>query len=836
MSFLLGSANSATDTYEISNSLRFATNTDLKRLPAATGQSIKGTLSVWVKFGTPDTAVALIGGFDNSGAKDNDGYFVFQRTADGNLQFEGGDNVYLETSALFRDVTAWYHIVLAIDSGNSTAAQKQRIYVNGAEITAFDTRNNLTNLQDLPMNTTAGNDDALLIGCDEDPDGKGLFFEGYMSEFYWIDQNQYAASDFGEYNDDGVWIPKEFEGSFGVNGVFLQFKETGTSANSSGIGADTGGSNLHFSVTNLVATDVTTDTPTNNFATLNPFGMRYTYNSDPPTNAARLSQGNLVTLTRTSSTGDGNSSSTIALPNSGKFYAEFKIADANGGGIIGIRNVLNAKGVQYIAANGKKSVDGTASSYGNAYGNGHIVGMAIDIDNSKIYFSKDGTFQNSGDPTSGSTGTGAIGYDVAGLIDSDGGDYFIIIGDGGGSIGPVVQSNFGNPSFAVSSGNTDGNGIGNFEFAPPSGYLSFCTKNLASSFTTINDSSKYFQTTLYTGNGSADHAITNDGNSDLQPDWVWIKNRDEADSHCLFDSVRGVTKLWSSDDPAVQSTDGDTLDAFQSDGFRVDADVKVNTNNEKYVAWQWLCNGGTNETAVNESGNNPGNTRQTNTDAGFSIITYVGTGAAGTIAHGLGVRPDWIIVKGMDVATDSMVYHEYNTAAPETDALTLTEAAGTSDNAGWWNDTAPTSSVFTLGDHDRVNKNGNIYIAYCFAAKQGYSKFGNYKGNGIANGVFVYLGFKPAFVIVKSSTKASQSWHHLTGEISTGTNLNPVTDVVDANQNIAERGTFTTDFLSNGFKIRHTSGGTGTVNETYVYMAFAENPFVSSKGIPTTAR
>jgi len=353
-------------------------------------------------------------------------------------------------------------------------------------------------------------------------------------------------------------------------------------------------------------------------------------------------------------------------------------------------------------------------------------------------------------------------------------------------------------------------------------------------YTTINDPSKYFQTQLYTGNGSADHAITNGGNSDLQPDWVWIKNRDAADSHCLFDSVRGVTKLWSSDSAVVESTDADTLDAFQSDGFRVDADVKVNTNTEKYVAWQWKCNAGTTETAVTESGNNPGNTRQTNATAGFSIISYVGTGAAGTIAHGLGVVPDWIIVKGMDVATDSMVYHGYNTAAPETDALNLTETDATSDNAGWWNDTAPTSSVFTLGDHDRVNKDGNTYIAYCFAPKQGYSKFGRYEGNANADGAFVYTGFSPAWLMVKNIDSANvwQVYDNKRGM------PNPNTHRINVNTSDAESGTSDSermDFLSNGFKMRDTSGNVNSAH-TYIYMAFAESPFVSSKGIPATAR
>jgi len=355
-------------------------------------------------------------------------------------------------------------------------------------------------------------------------------------------------------------------------------------------------------------------------------------------------------------------------------------------------------------------------------------------------------------------------------------------------------------------------------------------------FTTINDPSKYFQTQLYTGNGSADHAITNGGNSDLQPDWVWIKNRDATDAHLGFDTNRGVTKMITMSDYVVEATDGDTLDAFQSDGFRVDADVKVNTNNEKYIAWQWLCNAGTTETAVAESGNNPGNTRQTNADAGFSIISYVGTGAAGTIAHGLGVAPDWFIVKATDNATNWMSYHEYNTAAPQTDALVFDENGATSDNAVWWNDTAPTSSVFTVGTHDRVNADGKNFIAYVFAPVQGYSKFGSYVGNGSADGPMVYTGFKPAWLLIKETGNTNE-WRLFDHKRDP---TNQVTKHFESNTTSADSdgglGSNGNDFYSNGFKVRTDNAGNNRNNGEYVYMAFAENPFVSSKGIPTTAR
>ena len=479
MAFLIGGANTLRDTgYEITNSLIFGTDTDLKRLPSATGQSVKGTLSVWVKFGTPDTEMAIIGGFDNSGANDNDGYFVFKRLADGNLQFEGGDNVYLETTALFRDCTAWYHIVLAIDSGNATAAQKQRIYVNGVEITAFDTRNNLTNLQDLPMNTTAGNDDALLIGCDEDTGGKGLFFDGYMSEFYWIDQNQYAASDFGEYNDDGIWIPKEFAGSFGVNGVFLQFKETGTSANASGMGADTGGSTLHFTVTNLTAVDVCVDTPTNNFATMSP----HYKSTSGATNRPIITEG--MTKVTNHASGDSSTLSTIGLAK-GRWYFEAKYSkspdDAQNFPTIGWAKNGNHNDGSFVGINTKDGTNfrgraGTtviANAFDGVPAANDIMGHYIDLDNETLTVHINGSEFHQ---------TAASSIDFSGSTFTEDTGFFQVRYNSNTNVAHFVEFNFGNPNFALSSALSDANGYGDFEFNPTLGgtdYYAVCTQNVA---------------------------------------------------------------------------------------------------------------------------------------------------------------------------------------------------------------------------------------------------------------------------------------------------------------------------------------------------------------------
>ena len=353
-------------------------------------------------------------------------------------------------------------------------------------------------------------------------------------------------------------------------------------------------------------------------------------------------------------------------------------------------------------------------------------------------------------------------------------------------------------------------------------------------YTTIDDPSAHFQTLLYTGDGTSSQAQTNTGNSDLQPDWVWIKKRagGTARAHQLYDSSRGVTKLLHSNSDGAESTQSAGLTAFGSDGFTVGDDDGIGANTATYVAWQWKANGGT-TTSFNESGNNPGGTIQANTTAGFSIITTTGTGATGTIAHGLGAVPHWWISKQRSNAENWAVYHVSNTSAPETEILTLNTTDATADNANAYNDTAPTSTNLTVHTKNEVNTDGRTYVHYVFAPIQGYSKFGSYTGNGNADGPFVYTGFKPAWLIIKR-TSSSGDWLLWDNKRDTSN----VTDaVLKPNSNAAENtGYWYIDFLSNGFKIRATDAEINQSGGTLIYMAFAEHPFVSSKGVPVTAR
>ena len=345
-------------------------------------------------------------------------------------------------------------------------------------------------------------------------------------------------------------------------------------------------------------------------------------------------------------------------------------------------------------------------------------------------------------------------------------------------------------------------------------------------YTTIDDPSAHFQTALYSGNGSNGHVITNDGNSDLQPDFFWQKRRNEARNHILIDTSRGGASYLASNSTAAAGTDYTYVTSFNSDGFTLaSGDTSSNNASGTYVAWQWKANGGT--TASNSDGSIT-STVQANQDAGFSIVTYTGTGNTATVGHGLGVAPKIIIGKRRSQAANWWVGGSILTSA-QTLYLNLTNAIDNVGEAGIFNVT--TSTTFKLGTDTNRNAHNATNVAYCFAEKQGYSKFGSYVGNGNADGTFVYTGFKPAWVMTKE-TGAAGSWVIYDNKRDT---FNPETKLFSA-EAASEEATYTQyDFVSNGFKFR-SSGSENSNGNTHIYMAFAENPFTTSTGIPTTAR
>ena len=349
-------------------------------------------------------------------------------------------------------------------------------------------------------------------------------------------------------------------------------------------------------------------------------------------------------------------------------------------------------------------------------------------------------------------------------------------------------------------------------------------------FTTINDPSKHRQIAIYTGNGSS-QSITFGGNSDMQPDWLWTKNRNSTFDPIMRDTSRGIAnRLLVHATDAEGGATGTT--AFNSDGFSLDSTNTVNNNTNTYVAWGWKANGGT-RTTNSESGNNPAGGYQANTTAGFSIVDYTGTGAAGTMAHGLGAVPTFMIVKNRDEAVDWAVYHQEMRTDGNDSYLEINTSDAAATAGTVWNDTTPTSTVFTVGSNNKTNKDGVKYIAYVFTPIQGYSKFGKYVGNANNEGPFVYTGFKVKWLMVKNASGVD-NWalHDATRNPSNGND-----GELFPNENYAEStGTVRFDFLSNGFKVRHTGSAVNDNGDTIVYMAFAEHPFASSTGTPATGR
>jgi len=344
-------------------------------------------------------------------------------------------------------------------------------------------------------------------------------------------------------------------------------------------------------------------------------------------------------------------------------------------------------------------------------------------------------------------------------------------------------------------------------------------------YTTINKSSDYFNTKLYTGTG-ATNAQTSVG---FQPDWVWIQNRGGTYASVIYDAVRGATKQIEPQGTGAEATVSDTLTSFDSDGFTLGADSSSYCNRSSspntYVAWNWKANG-------SGSSNSDGSITSTvsaNTTSGFSICTYTGTGANATIGHGLGVAPKVVFIKNTYQAENWVVGHD---SIGFTKFLQLNTTAVEATATNRFNDTAPTSSVFSVGTETQVNQAGGTHVAYCFAEKKGFSKFGLYNGNGNADGSFIYTGFKPAFVLIKAKGSL-QNWSILDNKRNT---FNVMDKYIDTNSTNAEGTADIWDFTSNGFKQRNSYASHNASGQGYIYMAFAEVPLVGTNNIPATAR
>jgi hypothetical protein len=672
---------------------------------------------------------------------------------------------------------------------SSGQGNKARIYVNGNQQTV--TYTSLTTTDDTQVNNNvihriAANSYAL-----------SGYFDGYMAEQYLIDGQALTPSSFGETDTTtGSWKPKAYTGTYGTNGFYLKFSDIATTSGSNaGLGKDFSGNANYWTTNNISVTAGTTydamiDSPTltsatvANYAVLNPL--------DTGANTT-ISDGNLKYVT-SSSAGVGTCRGTFGVT-SGKYYFEITAGSTANANTVGIANANmnvttglgdNANGWGY-SNDGYVYNNGSGTNTSATWGSGDIAGIAFDADSGKLWFAKNNTWVLSGNPSAGTSPT------FTGLT---GNTFFPAVSDYGGGSTSNLVANFGQRPFS---------------YTPPTGFVALNTYNLPDS--TIVKGNTVMDATLYTGNGST-QTITNAAG--FKPDLVWNKGRSSAVDNCLTDSNRGANKQLVSNTTGAELTYTNQVTAFNSNGFSLGADNLgySNFSGVTYVGWQWQAGQGS--TSSNTSGSIT-STVSVNATAGFSIVTYTGTGANATVGHGLGVAPKMIICKNRTDVISWLIYHsslgatkylEFNTSA----AVTATPA---------WNNTEPTSSLFTVGTYTNNNGSGKAIVAYCWAEIAGFSKFGSYTGNGSTDGPFVFTNLKPRFIMIKR-TDTTSNWTIL-DTAREGYNVD--NDPLYPNLSDAEGTTDLADILSNGFKLRSTDASVNANTGTYIYAAYAENPF-----------
>jgi hypothetical protein len=763
---LLKSAASAT--YSIGRSLRFNApdSAYLSRTPSVAGNRKTWTWAGWVKRSTLSSGGAkglFLGGTnpDRWCIEFSNDYLYVGGTI-------GGSDKNIAVSALFRDVSAWYHIVIVCDTTQSTSTDRIKFYSNGVRLTDFVNSTGFpAQNTDLAINNTVahqiGNDNA----------SSDRYFDGYLADIHFIDGQALTPTSFGEFDTNGIWQPKAFTGSYGTNGFHLPFSDN-SAATAAALGKDTSGNGNNFTPSNLSVTagagnDSLVDVPTNGSQTDTGVGGEVRGNYcclNPLQNGGNtLSNGNLDAATVSNKA----TASTIGV-SSGKWYCEVTVNTINNGGQVGIAtNAFNlntylggdANGWAY-AFDGKKANNASVASYGATYTTNDVIGIALDLDAGTLVFYKNGSSQ----------GTAYSSLPA--------GTYFFAFGGGGTTPAFSLSWNFGQRPFAY----------------PVSGFKALCTANLPAP--TIVKPSTVMDVALWTGTGATLTATSSLG---FSPDLVWIKSRSAATDNTIYDAVRGAQARLESNNTDAEVTSDGGLTAFNSNGFTLGTLAQVNTNSATYAGWCW----------------------DRSVSAGFDIVTYTGNGSNRTISHSLGVAPQLIIVKQRTAAstTNWAVWHS---SLANTEYLLLNTTGAKATGATYWNSTSPTSSVFSLGTAADVNTNAGTYVAYLWAPVAGFSALGSYTGNGSADGPFVYTGMRPRYLLVKR-TDAISSWEVYDAARNPS---NLVTQLLEANTAGSEfTGTtnYVVDFLSNGFKPRGTFTDLNASGGTYIYAAFAEAPF-----------
>ena len=776
---MMGAGGQSTG-FSIDQSIRFTMGDSayLTRTPDSSSNRRTWTFSFWWKVNTFASGTS-------------GGYSILQA---GSTEFgwsDSDDKLYLidgstlrATTQVFRDPTAWQHIVLAVDTTDSTAGDRIKIYINGVQVTSFSTSNDPSQDFTFDVNDNVAHN----IG----KEGSN-YIDAYIAEMYLIDGTQAAPTAFGEFDDNGVWKPIAYSGSFGTNGFHIDGRD------SSDLGDDESGNGNDFTSSGLAAADQVNDSPTLNYPTLNRVDFQTGSN-------VTLTDGNLnIANANSGSTNDIRATFGVS---SGKWYWEVEADSLGQSGVN--REFIGIVGTEFDITAGSAGANFSADSTGYAFATtgqkitaGQYIGVALDLDNGKIYWSINGTFQNSGDPAGG---TGEAYSSIS------------------GTFAPAVAVDYGTGTSRLIANF----GQSSFQNTPPAGFKALNSSNLPAP--SIVDGTAHFNATAYTGNGSSGHSITNDANSgNFQPDMLFIGPRSNGDNHVMWDVARGVTQRLKINEDSAEDTDGTAQLTFETDGFDLDTtDPNFNGSGRTYVAWQWKTQGGAGSSNTDGSINTT--TTSLNSTSKFSVSTYTGTGSNATIGHGLGTAPTVVWIKRRDSSAGWAVYHSGLASTSKYLKLNNTDAEASSSS--YWNTTAPTSSVISIGTDDAVNASSGTYVSYAFAEVEGYSKFSKFTGNGSTDGAFIYTGFKPACVIIKRFNSTGD-WVIIDNQ---RVGLNPDNNDLDINNKDGEGTNDYIDILANGFKCRSSDSNVNADSSTYVVMAFAEMPFGGADISVATAR
>ena len=775
----------------INQSVRFAGDSVLHRnFSGGHTSADTGTISFWAKKAGQATEQTIWNrdGDTWHGAITNSDEFAIRRAGVG---FENFGTIK------YRDPSAWYHYIISINSATAT------LYVNGVQVPTTRSVNSLF----------SGGTSSIRIGS-ESTSAASSNFDGYLAEFIFVDGQALDEEDFGRFNEDGVWVPIEYTGTFGNNGFHLDF------ADNSDPGNDVSGNNNDFTAVGFDTAAISSSNPDNDVDFLDTPTSNYaTFNAALHPNNQTLSNANLTGGTSSTST-----SLTTQLPNY-KYYWEATGSNYYYGisEIDAVRNsYLGSKSNQVGWFNdGSFWVNASnQGTLGPSFSTTDIAMQCYDPATGKYWVGINGTWHGSGDPENGTNPAFTVGASI--------------------------RENMV-PANNVSAGTASYNfGQMNFLYTKPTGFEALQTNNLPEP--TIKNGKKHFGVLTYAAPPSPSFPITIDGSGgnngdgeldfDGQPDLVWIKMRNGGQNNILFDSVRGTSVSLRSDgsNPEIARTNF----AFATNGFTFSAqDAESYQQNDNYVAWCWKAGGtavsntdGTNSNTVNVSANQ---------DGGFSIVTYTGetSNNPNTIGHGLNAVPEFIIVKRRDAIENWAVYHA---SLGNDRSLELHDSSAQSaSTSAFWNSTTPTSSVFSVGNGGATNEAGGNYVAYLWAPVEGYSKFGSYTGGGSGStpdydGPYIHLGFRPAWLLIKRFNAAGDSWILLDSTRDTQNFAFRALKPDTSDQEISSGDQHAIDFLSNGFKCKSSNANINLSGASYVYMAFAESPFGGENAPPATAR